>query len=291
MSLKLKEITEDELESFLLSPFKRSARFNDKIIQKYASNDRIDEILVLESKRNYYYSVGMVCYNTEDIILSLPDVLETNKTKSKPFILKTTAIFKIMDLVNERLDEYKKHNMDELKNNETYLRLYHPIRNKYFESIVFQELGSTAVEFNIHSLTEHEIDMFLSRLRLEDLAEILSGEMKQVDALIDKITKSANFLETEIIYPEIINEAKEYVAKGVFTKREQLLIDYITKTKASGAQRFTVETTYGRSGSCRNEVNSQGKVFSIDGLRFLVDIVDIKKVTYNGKVIYNKSIL
>lgn len=290
MNFKLKEITEDNLVDFLLNPFEKSAKFGDKVIQKYAVNDKLDDILVLPNNEKAFHRAGIVSYKTKDIILSISDVLETKLVKSKPFILRTTAIFKIMDLTNKRLDDYKKSNLEKIKENDLYKRLYRCLKDKYFEQLVFQELGTTNVNFNIGSLTDRDIDIFLSGLKLTDLADILSGNIKDVDALIHKITKSPNFIEAEIIQPELTREAKEYVKKGVFTKREQILIDYLAKTKTSGAQKFTVKTIQGTTAYCKNEVNSQGQVYSSDNLLFSSDIRDIDTVTYNGKVIYKRSI-
>lgn len=290
MNLKVEETTENELGKFLLNPFKKNAIFKKMIIQKYPLNHEMDDILCFPEESKDFYRLGVVLYEKGEIVLELPDLLRTKVVKSAPFVKTYELKDRVRELIETRLEETKVKKLDKIKEGHKYKNLYGYSKDRFFKSIVFHELGTTNVSFNTKSYTKNSISRFLLGLKMDDLIWITIGSIEKIDEFIAVLIESDNFVETEIVQHEIIKDAKEYVAAGKFNKREQLLINYLTKTKASGAQRFTVETLTGRKSSCKNEVNHLGKVFSVDGLSFVVDIEDVAKITYCNKVIYKKEL-
>lgn len=291
MNLKVRKIAEDEFAKFLLNPFEKAATFKKMIIQKYPINREMDDILCFPEESKDFYRLGVIFYKKGEIVLELPDLLQTKVMKSAPFIKTYELKDRIKGLVEKRLEETKIKKLDEIKEGHKFKNLYGYSKDRFFESIVFYELGTTNVSFNTKSYTMNSISRFISGLKIDDLIGITLGSMEKIDEFIAELMESNNFIETEIVQHEIIEDAKAYVAAGKFNKREQLLIHYLKKTKASGAQRFTVETLTGRKSLCKNEVNHLGKVFSVDGLSFIVDIEEIKTVKYRNKIIYKKATL
>lgn len=288
MRLKLKEVTEDSLAEFLLNPFEKSARFDGRIIQKYTARTHVDDIFLLYEKTDQYRNVGSIYYDCKEVVLSIYDAFGPGMIKSKPFVRERDLKDKVLDLINQRFEKYKMDHLEMLKQSKDYKKSYMSIKDRYFRSLVFDELGTMCANMRTSCSAEFQIDLFLSKLKLNHLTAILSGEMKDVDALIDTISKSEKFMEEQIVQPEVVKEAKAYVKKGVFSKREQILIDYLSKTKLSGAMTVTIQSTTGDISNYHNQVTSNGKVFSVNGADSILDIEEIKTVTYEGKVLYEK---
>lgn len=85
------------------------------------------------------------------------------------------------------------------------------------------------------------------------------------------------------------------MAAGKFSKRELTLIDYLEKTKASGAISFFVKSKNGIMMVCKNKVDHEGTIVSSDGKMLKMDVEEIvvaKRVStadHVGKVIYTKK--
>lgn len=288
MRFKLKELKENTLEDFLLNPFSQSAMFNDDIIQKYKINDRVDAIFLLSEKRGDCRQVGIACYNYQEIFLWIRNVFGESLCETKPFRTRSDANYRAIDIITKRLAKFNENYLEKIKETEEYKRAYWHAKERYFEAIIFHELGAASVQFSGRAIAEFELSSFLDELHIVDLTLILAGETKSVDQFIKRISTSKEFIEEQIIRPELIKEAKAYIEKGIFTKREQFLIDYLSKTKIQGVRKVTIKTTTGNLLNCHNQVNCYGKIFSTDGLSGFIDVEYVDAVIHEGEVLFKK---
>lgn len=290
MDYKLKHLREDELSKFLLNPFQKSAYLNNRIIQKYPINESVDDIICISEVEKDFCRTGVVIYANNEIILESQSFFGTDVVNSKPFNIIDNLKEPTTELVRKMLQKSKVEKLEEIKKMELYKRVYEYRTERYFDSFVFTELGTIPISLDHSNQIDRKIKQFIDGLMLDDYIEISLGSMHVIDKFLDSFIKSELFIEIEIVDPQIIKDAKDYVAAGKFNKRELILIDYLDKTKASKANRFEIETTEGRRASCYNCINYYGKVFSTDGLSFVVDVEDIDSVKCGGNLIYKKSI-
>lgn len=291
MSFRLKEIKKDQLVDFLLNPFDNCAKLGLDIIQKYKMSEKIDDILIISKKRGDVQNIGIICYDTKEVIFWPTHPFGADCYDPKYFKTKKDANQKVLDIINKRLDRYKINYLKQLKDSDDYKKMHRKVRQQYLKPIIFKELGTTLVHFKTNFPTKLKTDMFLDHLRIDDLVAILAGKMDRVDWLISEISQSEEFLEEQIIRPQIEKEAKIYIENGIFTNREQTLINFLLKTKLSGVYMVVINTKSGKILNCHNQVNCFGKMFSLDGLTEWVDIEDIETVTYEGNLLYKKGVI
>lgn len=290
MDYKLKILREDNLSKFLLNPFDRSAYIDDKIIQKYPLSESVDDIICLSNMEEDFCRVGAVIYKNNEIIIGFSSSFGLGIVNEKPFILIDNLKNTTKELVRKMLDKLKVDRLEEIRDMALYQKLYTYRTSRYLSPFVFTELGTGPITLDHGYQVNNKIAEFVNGLRLDDFIEISLGSMEVINDFLDKFITSEIFLEVEMVDPQIVRDAKDYVAAGKFNKREQILIDYLYNVKRSKACTFTVETTGGRSAICNNFINYYGKVFSTDMFSFVADVEDIEKITCNGSLIYKKSI-
>lgn len=288
MSYAIKKIKGKELAEFFLNPFERSACFNDTIIQKYSRSLDVDDFICIDIYRNRALKTGFILYEKQEIIIERIYVIDSDELDHAPFVKISDLKKRIREMVGLKLEQEKTEKLDEIKKSKTYTDLKDKFMKEYFEAMVFSKLGTTYYLSDVESCTIGTISRFVNDLSDEEFVLIASGGTEPIDKCVKEIIESSNFIAADIIQPEIKKEVNEYIAAGKFSNRELILKDYLEKTKASGAQRFTVETFSGQKVSCRNEVSQDGNVVSTDGLSFIIDVEEIRSVKYCNKVIYKK---
>lgn len=287
MKYNIKNITKDEVTSFLLNPFDKTAYFDNLLIQKYQKSNYMDEIICLETSKDQYYAIGAVLYDNQEIVLDRYESFHEDAIDSK-YVIKAYQIKdRIVQMAKEAFKEFKERKLDEIKNTDKFRKLRNDLYKELFSPIVYNKLGTSCFPVLCKSSTNNRISWFVDRLSMEDLIEIHRGKLDLIYSFFDELILTKNFMDMDIIRPEIIVKAEEYIAKGRFSKRERTLIDYIQKTKDSGAMRFTVQTISGEKAYCHNSVDYMGNVFTLKDAIF--DIQDIDTVTYRGKAIYKKN--
>lgn len=115
------------------------------------------------------------------------------------------------------------------------------------------------------------------------------GETEVIDKFVDSIVLSDDFLRKYTLYPKLLEEAREYVEKGVLTEDEKILSDYASKTRAVKAFSIQVESISGQIMQCFNRVDAKGEIIIEMGFQHKISFMDVKKVTYNQAVIYEKN--
>lgn len=291
MSYNMKKIKEEELEEFLLNPFNRSAYFGDIIIQKLERNHQVDDFSYIDLSCNRFFRIGFILYEKREIIVERRYLLNTEIADKAPFVKIYDLEHKIREMTISKIEEAKRYRLDEIHKLSFYTEIKDELETQNFKSMIFAKLGTTHNLYKVENTTKRQVSRFMENLSDEKLISLALGSTTPIEVFVNNLMISGNFITTEIVYPELQEKVEKYVAAGKFTKREQLLIDYLSKTKASGAKRFTVETLSGQKASCRNEVNQEGKVISDDSLSFIVDIEKIKSVKYRNKIIYKKTTL
>lgn len=286
MIYELREIKDNEFVSFILNPFKSSAKLGDDIIQKYRTSEKIDELFVISKQKGAFKRIGIVFYDCKEIMFWDRDYLKKEMNDTIRFKNKNDANYKIRSLILKKLEEYRINNLEEIKKTENCQRIYKNVKSKHFDSLVFQELGTTNVRLRTSLSTGNKIDAFLEKLPLNDLIDILNGNMNKVNLLVHSLSDTEDFLEQEIVQPWVKQEAKDYVKTGVFTDREKLLIDYLSKVTVKGIKSVTVQAFDGSVLLCYNQPNCSGQLFAVQGFSRYVDIADIEMVIYDGEVLY-----
>lgn len=289
MSYTMKKIKEKELAGFLLNPFEKVAYFGELIIQKVQRNNDVDDFLCLDLYRNRVYKTGFILYEKGEIIVERMYVINYEVIDKPPFVTIEDLEEKIKETIMNKVEEAKIYRLDEIRSLPLYGEIKDSLTSQYFSPMVFAKLGTTYNLYEVESATKGRISRFVDGLIDNDIISLASGSVTPIQTVIDALIKDNNFIASEIVKPEIKEAVDKYIAAGKFTKREQILIDYLDKTKASGAKRFTVETLVGEKVSCRNEVTERGQVLSVDE-KCLIDVAKIKSVKYGGKFIYKKTI-
>lgn len=288
-----KKITGNEIVEFFLNPFERSTQVGDFIVQKYPIDMGIDELFRLRMDSNDYYKIGYVLYEQNKVIVrymgdAFRKEFEEGILEKEPFISIVDVKNDIQKMILNKIEDAKNNKLKDILSDPKYAGFYDTHKNEYFEPIVFSLLGTSSVKFKVKSNTRNKVNRFIDSQSRISIINIMLGERKEVDFIVNEIVESINFIITDIILEKIKEEAKEHVQFGTLSIREQTVNDFLEKTADSGATRFTVETLSGRKISCRNQVDYKGMVPSVESESIVVDIEDIKAVKYCNKVIYKK---
>lgn len=289
MSYNVKKIEENELTEFFLNPFKKIAYYDDYVIQKIEKDHEVDCFICIDLNRRRAFRTGFIVYEKQEVIMELNYLLEGEVFNKYPFIKLCDFKSNIVDMITAKVEEIKTDKIEEFRKTEAYIEGHDAMMRQYFRQLIFAGLGTTDFTLQIDSYKCSMITRFLDELEDDDFISIAKGSMGLIDNCVEQIKISPNFIAAEILQQEIKQKVEDYLAAGKFTKREELLIDFLAKTKASGAKRFTVETISGEKQMCRNAVDKEGNVRIVENYSNKIDIEDIKSVTYKGKKIYKKA--
>lgn len=197
----------------------------------------------------------------------------------------------ITEMILEKINAAGLIKNADLKKDRDYFEFYERYKSYFFEFMVFSRLGTSEFEIPNNSTIEEDIEDFVNVMSLADFRNVIFIESEPIDVFVRSIVDSDNFILFNIVNQEVMREVEEYVAAGHFTKREEILIDYLRKTKASGVESFLIHSIYGGSAICHNRITCSGMVESVEEGVFVSDIEAIEKVTDGDIVIYEKSIL
>lgn len=286
MSDLIQKITEEGLVDFLLNPYKRTACIDKSILQKYPRDFKTDDLAILRLGSRNCWRYGCIDYENKQIFIEKAYLLRNNITGDKPFLSLYDFRSDLKESLKKELDEMKTSRLKELDEMVTYSILRAECKTNHFEKILFSILGADAYHPPIRVFKNNIVSMIVDEVNLDDMVNYMSGHRKFIDEELDKIFKSDTFLISEIIIPNLTEEAKKAIETGNLTKRQKNFKNYIEKTKASGAQRFTVETERGEKLSCQNRVSPDGSLTVVGRFMKYVDFEEVSKVTYRNKVIY-----
>lgn len=289
MNLKLETTNSSHMTEFILNPFAKATKYNHYIMQKYSKTSVIDVIYGINKKSNFCDIVCYVNYQLGKVFIIKKKPLMDLDLKKEPFVMLSEAKENLTKTVLEMIKSAKVNRMAEIEEDDNYGKFYYFYKTKVFKDMVFSLLGTQPYEVFFKSSTDFDVAKFCECLSVEKLMKIFGGDLSDLNAFVEKTIFSEMFMITDIILEKLQKEAEEYVKEGDFTKEELILIDFLEKTKASGAKRFTVHMTSGRKLKCINEVSCEGKVYEIGESYYRVNFIDIKKVEYRGKVIYERD--
>lgn len=291
MKYCLKEINERELAGFLLSPFERIAYFGDILVQKYPRDHMVDDFYCSKLTPKDSIKVGCILYKQNEIIMDETYLFKSDIVNDKPFVSIDQLRDEFKEMALDKVDEAKINRLQEIKSSLRYKELYDYYKESYFDSLVFSLLGTSDVKFEIKKLTYETIENHFNNIANDKFIDSEMGLVDLINPFIDKLIHTSNFIKSEILISELRKETEEYVAAGKFSKRELVLIDYLEKTKSSGALSFFVTSTKGVGMICKNIVDYEGRVISKDGKMLMMDIEDIATVKHDGKIIYTKKVI
>lgn len=289
MSDLIQKIKKEELAAFLLNPYKRTARLDNSIFQKYTKDLVTDDIGVIRVGSDSCWIYGCVNYEKKIIIIEKEDLLNYRVIEDKPFYTLSKFRSDIKKYMLNKVDEMKVSRYEELKSNIKFATQYGSCKSRHYERIVFSLLGAETYYVSAVSYSRRGATLFTNALGVEEMVKYLSGDKEAIEIEIEYIFMSHLFWEDEIILPKLIAAARKAIETGNLSERQKHLKNFLDKTKDCGAKQFTVEISGGEKYSCENKVESDGKLNVIDGHIRYLDFERIQKVTYKGKVIYDIS--
>lgn len=289
MKYKVDKVGPENLKDFLLNPFLRSSYYGDFLLQKYSKGTTYDEFVAIYEEKNMIDIVGAIDYVSGKIIMKDTFFPWTSKLNGAAIITHTDLKKSVYKIISESVQKAKEERSDEIEAYPKYEEIYKRNQTIYLKPMVFSLLGTMACGYAVEGIADDEIAEFSHRLSFSELVDIYVGDVTLLNQFIEKLTKNEMFIVADYIYPKIFQEAKDYVAAGIFSNREKCLIDYLEKTSC-GAKQFTIYDSEGETLTAKNSVSCTGKVHEIDDDLFWMDFETIEKVKYRRKVIYQKTI-
>ena len=290
MTYLIKEVEEATFTDFLLNPYSRASRLGDRIFQKYRKTHLADDVYTFNRSSGSYDLYARVDYVAEEIIVYRNYFFYNSIAENPPYISHYDVVCELQDQIKAKLEDMKVSRLAELKKNPKYIKLYDEYEEKYLEPMIFEMLGTTSYAPDVYSRTNHAISNYLDRMSLDEIVDIRAGNTNPLDVGAEGIFNSDNFIIAEIIIDEIKEKANTIVSTGALSYRQKLLKNMAEKTNACGATRFTVETLSGSKVSCRNYISSTGYIIVTGRSMDHVEIENVKKIIYGGKVIYEKDV-
>lgn len=288
MDFKLEIMEIDHMIDFLLNPFDKTANCHDYIMQKYPKTPFVDVLFEINKDSDCCITVGYVNYQLRKVFVFNEEPFNELDLKNDPFVIVDEVKQDLKKTIMEMIETAKADRMAEIQRNHYYLKHYHRYKSKIFKHLISQLLGTQPYEVLFKSSTDSDVSIFCAMLSIEKLMRVFSGDKSDLDAFVEKTIFSEIFIISDIVLEKLKEEAYQYVKNGYLTKEELMLFDFLKKTKASGAKRFTVHMTSGRKLRCINKVTSEGKLYEAGDSYYRVNFIDIKKVEYRGKVIYER---
>lgn len=289
MSFILKKLEVDELAAFLTNPFSKSAEFGDFIFQKYPTTSLLDEILAIHKDSIYTYVVGFSDYESNKIFVLNDYPLGYVNIEVEPFTFISNARNDLKESVINIFEKAKVDRLEEIESSKAYNNIYNFNKDRLMQKLIFTKLGADDCEPLFQSDLNSKVSKFFELLSVKDVINAYNGHLVKLDKFIEKIIFSDEFILTEVVFKKLEIEANDYIKAGVFTKREQRLIDYMKHTKPSGANNFTAYFVGGKKVRLKNAVTAKGYVTVLGSYEYCVDFEKIERIDYNGKTIYRKN--
>lgn len=288
-SCQLEKIAEKDLSEFMLNPFKRAAHFRDVVFQKYTLDVELDEVILMQKFE--FKSIAFAAYKSKKVYTQneFDDFNIDDLDDSFVAISKINRL--VAKIMAEAIERAKVDKLDEIKDKPVYDILYTRHYKAFFKPIVFSKIIGEDFKFPAKSVISISTINFVRSLTLMDLIGITEGNLKTIEAFVNEFIFSNNFIEREIVFERIKQEADDYFKAGHFNQREILFKNYIDKVKSSGLKQFTAKLTNGTFRALKNEVSCSGQVKSAKDKNVSIDFESIKSIEYNGKVIYDKDLV
>lgn len=285
MKYCFKEIKEDEVIEFLLNPFERAAYFESYCILKFQRNMLLDDFFITNENLKDSELLGHVMYDRHLVMVVKPELL--NKAILDNPCVKTINEYKaaLKEGVLSRIETVKNERLEDIMSQRKYKDLYDYYHNIYNKQIIFSVLGTEAFQVQQTDETERFIAEFTTYVASENLMSDGIGDDDIINSFVDKLFEKDNFIIHNVLIPEMIKKAEEYVAIGKFSLREQKLIDFIESIRAKNPKILRIETTGGISILCRPGINCDGTILGYNS----IDFEDVKTARVMGKEIYTKK--
>lgn len=293
MDYKITVTDDDGMTDFLLNPFLKTFYYNDYLVQKYPVNGKVDQIIFFDECEFFYNKVGYVLYEKKEIIV-IVEKIDKKRTFSEKVINEECYISreKIESILKESTSNKFKYikNLMQTKFEAItdYSKVVNEFRELYLQSAIYHALGTAPAEFVFNFNTIMLTDLFFMNMRNESIIDIYLGNLEMIDSFIEKTVSYSDFFKTYILYPIIFEEATAYVQKGELTEDEEMLKDYISKTKTINEPIIQVEIDSGKKIKCFNKVDCDGNIRVKNGPKLEISYKDIHKVFHNGSLIYEK---
>lgn len=289
MSYLIKTIKEENLADFLLNPFDKTGYFEDYVLQKYPMDHIVDELIGINKETCSLINIGYINYKIGKVFLKSNRALKNANLETDCFVNILFFRRSLMDLLAEKIEIAKIDRLSEIESSDEYAKVYSYYKKNVFQDIVFSLLGAADYYENEPSHTAYDISDFCQSLKIDQLMDIVGGKLDVLDEFIEDIIFTNRFIRTDIVFSKIVEEANDYFKAGIFTEREKALINYLEKTKASGAKRFSAYLISGRKIKCKNEVSCNGKIYEVGDSFYSVGFEQIERVEYKGKIIYKNE--
>lgn len=196
----------------------------------------------------------------------------------------------VREMIDEKITFYKEEKKDSIQKDESYYEFYNQYKSYFFEFVLAERLGTSKFSSPNSVTVEEKIGSFINSLSLYSLRLIIFIDSTVIDLFTQKLVEADDFILYYNANLDLLKEVDEYIASGNFNKREQILIDYLKKTKATDADAFLVKSIYGGSAICYNHITCSGMISSVEEWLFVSDVEDVEQVTDGDRVIYEKSI-
>lgn len=285
MKYCFKEIKEDEVIEFLLNPFERAAYFESYCILKLQRNTLLDDFFITNENLKDSERIGHVMYDRHLVMVIKPELL--NKAVLDNPCIKTINEYQeaLREGILSRIETVKNERLEDIMSQRKYKDLYDYYHNLYNKEIIFSLLGTKYFQVYQTDETERVITDYVVYVSRQSLMNDEIGDCDIINSFVDKLFEKDNFIIHNVLIPEMIKKAEEYVAIGKFSLREQILIDFIESLKAKKPKLLRIETKDGNSSVCRPVIDCDGTLLGSNG----VDFEDVKRATFVGKEIYTKK--
>lgn len=227
MTYNLKKIKEKELSSFLLNPFERTAYFENVIIQKFERCHEVDDFMCINVENCSFVKNGFIVYEKEQIILTSDKMLDTDVISYAPFVDIETLRNNIKQTIISKIKEAKDDKLDEIKKMQTYIDAKKTLSRKYFHYKILTKIGKKCIKSEIKSKTYEKVSKFVNNLSDKRLSSIILGSNYDIDEFIEELITSSDFIESDVVQPEVADTMNEYIKAGKFTEQEKLFIRYL----------------------------------------------------------------
>lgn len=290
MPYLLPKIKEDGLVDFLLNQNAKTTYVEDVLVQKYPKSEVVDDIICMLDRHVSYDVVGFVDYEKGIIVLYRDYIFSREVRKQPQFVNLYDLRANLVSDIRKRIEKEKNDKLESLKLSPEYVDLYNYYKAKFLEKIIFDMVVNEDFTAPISSYAKIKTEMFVNRLKDEEVLDMSLGKTSKIDEEIGAIMGAKDFIFSDIFVPILLAEAQSAIDAGTLPERLLIIKNYVDKTKEFETEKLTVEIADGSKFRCNNKVFGNGKVVTSGKVDYEIDIEEIEKVTYKRKVLYQKGV-
>lgn len=282
---RLDKVDNNDLVSFLINPFMKTACFNNAVLQKYPIGFRLDKVIFLENFKLDQFAI--IDYQTNKIYVDEGWFLYDCYDPDGSLVFIDDLRSMVSDLTCEFIKKMKLEKSKEIIDSDVYNSLYKKNYHNVFQAMVFSRI--LGEEFEIEKKDRIGIlsKDFSEKISLKKLVDIVIVDLSYLKRFAENLVLSNKFIEREYVLERLQEEANEYYLKGAFVKREEAFKHFVERISTSGAKKFTGFIEDGTIYHFDNRVTSTGKLMAV-GKDLVFDFQLLERVEANGKVIYKR---